>query len=81
MQVSKQLADGVVLEDVQINLRLSVLKPIHAGWLVDVYNHMTTDKGSEISNSGWSAAGITDAIQFSLHNLPSIDPFDEIDPI
>ena len=60
MQLSKQQADGVVLEDVQIKLRLSVLKASHAGWIVDFYNH--TDKGSEIISSGWSAADITDAI-------------------
>ena len=81
MQVSKQLADGVMLEDVQIKLRLSHLKPLHAEWLVDFYNHMTSDKGIPIIKSGWRAAGITDAINLGLENLPSIDPFEEIDPM
>ena len=30
-QVPKQLADGVMLENVQVKLTLTILKPIHAG--------------------------------------------------
>jgi hypothetical protein len=70
-----------MLEDVQIKLRLSSLKPLHAEWLVDFYNHMTSDKGIPIIKSGWRAAVITDAINLGLENLPSIDPFEEIDPM
>ena len=73
--------DGVMLEDVQIKLRLLTLKALHAGWLVDLYNHMTSDKGSDIIKSGWRAAGITDAINLGLVNLASIEPFEEIDPM
>ena len=29
----------------------------------------------------WWSSGITDAIQLGLYNLPSFDPFDEIDPM
>ena len=47
-QVSKQLAEGVMLENVQVKLNLTILKPIHAGWLVEFYNHMTTDKSCDI---------------------------------
>ena len=79
-QVSKQLADGIDLENVDVKLRLSILKPIHA-WLVDLYNHMTTSKGKEVILSGWRASGITDAIRLGLKSLPSVDPFEEIDPM
>ena len=80
-QVSKQLAEGVMLENVQVKLNLTILKPIHAGWLVDFYNHMTTDKGFDIIKNGWKAAGTTNAIHLGLNNLPSVDPFDEMDPM
>ena len=80
-QVSKQLAEGVMLENVQVKLNLTILKPIHAGWLVDFYNHMTTDKGFDIIKNGWKAAGTTNAIRLGLNNLPSVDPFDEMDPM
>ena len=80
-QISKQLAEGIVLEDVQIKLLLSTLKPLHAGWLIDLYNEMTPDKGVEIIKNGWRAAGIADALSLGLRNLPSTDPFDDIDPM
>ena len=80
-QVSKQLAEGVMLENVQVKLNLTILKPIHAGWLVDFYNHMTTDKGFDIIKNRWKAAGTTNTIRLGLNNLPSVDPFDEMDPM
>ena len=55
-------------------------KPIHAGWLVEFYNHMTTSKGKEV-NSGWKAAGISDAVKLDSSKLPPIDPFRDIDLI
>ena len=57
------------------------MKPIHAGWIVEFYNPMTTSKGKEIIDSGWKAAGIADAINLGLSQLPPIDPFNDIDPI
>ena len=51
-QVKQQLDDGVNIEDVQVTLQLTKLKPIHAAWVVDFFNHMTTDKGQEIIESG-----------------------------
>ena len=42
---------------------------------------MTTSKGKEIIDSGWKAAGISDAIKLSSSNLPPIDPFHDIDPM
>ena len=69
--VSKQLADGVMLENVQVRLNLTILKRIHAGWLVEFYNHVTTDEGCDIIKRRWKAAGITDVIRLGLNNLPS----------
>ena len=80
-EVSTQLADGIGLENVEVKVRLSILKPIHAGCLVDFYNHMTTSKVEGIILSAWRASGLTDTIRLELKNLPSIDPFDEIDPM
>ena len=40
-QISKQLEDGKCLEEVDIKFRLSILKSLHAGWVVDFYNHIT----------------------------------------
>ena len=51
------------------------MKPLHAQWVVDFYNEMTTSKGSTIIESGWRAAGISDAIRLGSKELPPTDPF------
>ena len=80
-QVSSQLARGINLENIEVKLKLSLIKPIHAAWVVYFYNHMTTAKGVEIITSGWRAAGILDAIELGSSALPSTDPFDDIGPL
>lgn len=80
-QIGKQMQEGKKLEDVDIPLRLSMLKPLHAQWLVELYNEMTSEKGKEIILSGWRAAGISDAIRLGILGLPTIDPFEDLDPL
>ena len=80
-QVSSQLARGINLENIEVKLKLLLIKSIHAAWIVDFYNHMTTVKGVEIITSGWRAAGILDAIESGSSSLPSIDLFDNIDTL
>ena len=62
-QVSNQLQEGKSLERVQVPLKLSIIKPIHIGLLVEFYNYMTTEEGKKYIYSGWRASGITDAIR------------------
>ena len=50
-------------------------------WVVDIFNHVTTDKGKEIIESGWWTAGILDALKLGLEKLPSINPFSDIAPM
>ena len=42
---------------------------------------MTTSKRKEIIDSGWNAAGISDAAKLGSSKLPPIDPFQDIDPM
>ena len=42
---------------------------------------MTSSKGVELVKSGWMASGIQDAVSLGLEKLPSIDPFEELDPM
>ena len=80
-QISKQLASNIPLDDVKIKLQLTTLKPLQAGWIIDFYNEMTSAKGKEIITSGWVSSGIKDAIELGLQKLPSIDPFEQLDPM
>lgn len=80
-QISEQLDSGVSLEDIDIKLRLSTLKTLHAGWVVDFYNFITSAEGKEIVLNGWKVAGIYDALKLGSNKLPNIDPFHVIDPL
>ena len=51
-QLRRQLGEGKQLQDIDVPLRLSILKPFHAEWLVDCYNHMTATAGRNIILSG-----------------------------
>ena len=34
-QIANELEKGTPLDDIEVKLKLSVLKPLHAGWLID----------------------------------------------
>ena len=69
-QISKQLDESVNIDAVDVKLRLTTLKPLHAQWVVDFYNEMTTVKGKHVTETGWRAAGITDAISLGSKIFP-----------
>ena len=69
------------LDDIEVKLKLSVLKPLHAGWLIDAYDHLTSEAGRKIIANVWQSAGITIAISKGVQGLPTLDPFDTIDPL
>ena len=53
--VKKKLDRGETLEDIQIDLRLTTLKPLHAQWLVNMYNFFTSAKAvSIITRNCWT---------------------------
>ena len=76
-QVRAYLDNGVSIDDIEVGLQLSkILQSI-----LQFYNHMTTSKGKEIIDSGWKAAGISDAVKLGSSKLLPIDPFHDIDPM
>ena len=57
--VKQQFDGGKSLEKVKVDFRPSVLKPLHAQWLVNMYNFFTSEKGKTVISKGWKKAGIT----------------------
>ena len=49
--------------------------------MLEFYNEITSEAGSEIIVNGWKATGIYDAIEMGSSALPSIDPFQDISPL
>ena len=80
-QLNTGLKNGQELDDIEIDYRLSVLKPLHAKWLISFYNHMTTTKGQEVISNGWERSGIYDSIRLESSKLPAFDPFSGICPL
>ena len=52
---------GIASSDVKVSLLLSVIKLMHAKWIVDLYHHLKTDK--EIIVNGFKGVGISEAIE------------------
>ena len=80
-EITKKMDDGKSVEEVDVKLQLTRLKPLHAEWLTELYNHMTTQEGKDIIMSGWKSAGILQAIRTGSANLERLDPFSNIDPL
>ena len=67
--------------DSDIGLKLSILKPLHAGWISDLYGYLTSEEGGKIISNGRKAVFITNIIEKNSKSLDSLDPFYEVDPL
>ena len=66
-KVQKELESGNRLEEIEVDLQLSVIKPIHAEWLA-------TAEGRAIIMKGWKKPGISGLLDGSTV-LPRDNPF------
>ena len=80
-KVQRQMDTGKVLELIDIDFKLSILKPLHAKWLLELFNRMTSEEGKNVNMKGWEVAGISGVVNKAIACLPSLDPFDDIDPL
>ena len=78
---TKSLGLGVELYHIEVDYRLSAFKSLHPKWLVELYNHKSTDEGKKIHANLWKKAGIFDAIKLGSSGLPSLDSFADICPL
>ena len=67
-QIFQQLDEGKDLEEIDVKLQLTTLKPLHAKWMTELYNHMTSGEGKQVVLNGWRAAGIRQAIDQGYFN-------------
>ena len=64
--------------DVKVDVKITIMKALHAKWLSEFYNYINSSDGQEITCNGWLRAGITDAIKMRSSKLPSLDHFLDI---
>ena len=77
-EVKQQIESGGDSTDVNVDLRLTVLKPLHAVWLVDLYNHLTSPVCVRLIAKGWEKAGISGVLGGQT-DLPPEGPFTDIE--
>ena len=66
-------------DEIEVKLNLTTFKPLHAAWIMELYDLMTSNRGKSVIKKGWKASGIIGVIESGLANLPSIDPFADMD--
>ena len=71
--------DGRELDSIDVEMELSIIKPLHAKWMMEVYNEMTSAEGKEVCLKRWEVLGIKGAVGLGVTKLPNLDPFDDID--
>ena len=77
-EVKQQIESGGDCTDINVDLRLTVLKPLHTVWLVDLYNHLSSPVGVGHIAKGWEKAGISGLLDGQT-NLPQEDPLTDIE--
>ena len=80
-QVDRALEACAILENIDISLKLSIMKPFHAKWIIEVYDYMTSGDGKPICLKGSEVAGIVGAVSKGLEGMAHIDPFHHIDSL
>ena len=59
-QVQEQLPTGISPDMVSVEVRLNVLKPVHAKWILQFYDYMQTHQEKILKS--WERAGVTKAL-------------------
>ena len=73
-EIKKQMDAGVPAESIDVNLKLTCLKALHANWLIELYNVLTPADGRETVLNGWKKSGVA-AVLKKEEILPPKDPF------
>ena len=60
-KVSKQLSQEVAPHDVKVDVKLSIVKPLHVEWVVEYYQRMQLVSSKAIITSGFKKAKIREA--------------------
>ena len=59
-EIRKQMEKGLASHEIKVDVRISVLKPLHASCITKFYDHMRTIE--QIVLNGWKKYGISDVI-------------------
>ena len=80
-QVNEALDTRKGINQIEVPLKLAILKSLHAKWFIEMSNRMVEEGGRKVSMKGQEKAGIKEAVQKEMAGLPNLNPFSDIDPI
>ena len=64
-----------------MKFHLTKIKPIHAKWITQLYDYVSTEDGSKVIINSWKKSGIPDAVTNGSSSLSSLVPFQTIAPL
>ena len=70
----KAFDKGQDIHEVKVNTMLTVMKPIHAQWIIGLYNRLRNDV--ELTEKSFKEVGITSTIK---QEIEPVDPFKDSD--
>ena len=73
-EITKQLKLGKDIYGVNVKTTLTILKPIHSNWIIDLYDYLRNN--SDCIKSSFEQAGINEAL---LIDLEPEDPFYDLE--
>lgn len=68
-EIAKQMSEGKRTDQIKVDVRLSVVKPLHAKWITKYYDYARNHP--EIIINGWKKSGITENLEKKIN----LDPF------
>ena len=73
-EIVKAFDKGQDIHEVKVNTMLTVMKPIHAQWIIGLYNRLRNDV--ELTEKSFKEVGITLTIK---QEIEPVDPFKDSD--
>ena len=73
-EIAKALDKGQDIHEVKVDTTLTVMKSIHAQWIIGLYDRLRNDV--ELTKKSFKEAGITSAIE---EEIEPVDPFKDLD--
>ena len=61
-QVVTALNNGIAPTDVKVKQVISIIKPLHAKWIIAAYEYLLSETGAELIRKGFESSHITEAI-------------------
>ena len=78
--ILQELGNGKDVDSIDIQLNMSILKLLHAQWIIDLYDCLKSSE-REITSNGWKAAFIKEALIKGTKGLDPLNPLALIDPL